>query len=362
METMMRIRFSPRKALLVTALLLAAGCTEKLIKEEQPVPFPPPPSEPRFLYQRSIRGVVDFQRVSFFDKLFGVSVTDDLSKPFDVYASGDKVYISDTGNRQVLVVDLKAEKVQPLGEFGADALQAPTGVRGAPDGTLYVADGTRKLVQVYDAAGKVIRKIGTGKLTNPAGIALNIELERLYVADPKTHTVKVFSTRGEFLFTIGAEGGGGDDGQFVFPSFVAIDRRNGNVYVSDTNNFRIQVFDKDGAFLRKFGELGDAPGYFQRPKGIALDSEGHCYVVENVFNNFQIFNDEGKVLTWVGFGGRRGPGVFYGPSGLYIDEQDRIYVVDALNKRIQVFQYLSAAWKQQNPALYEQLLSRSKAQ
>ncbi|MEW6215345.1 MAG: 6-bladed beta-propeller, partial [Nitrospirota bacterium] len=73
--------------------------------------------------------------------------------------------------------------------------------------------------------------------------------------------------------------------------------------------------------------------------GIGVDSEGHVYVVDSSFNNFQIFNEDGSLLLWVGNVGRN-PGEFYLPTGMYIDREDRIYVSDTFNRRIQVFQYL----------------------
>ena len=72
---------------------------------------------------------------------------------------------------------------------------------------------------------------------------------------------------------------------------------------------------------------------------MALDSEGHVYVVEALFDAIQIFDGAGRYL--LGFG-ERGPGrgQFSLPGGLFIDPQDRIYVGDSYNRRVQVFQYL----------------------
>ena len=81
-------------------------------------------------------------------------------------------------------------------------------------------------------------------------------------------------------------------------------------------------------------------GDMARPKGIAVDSDGHIYVVDAAFGNFQIFNREGRILLFVGQMGHQ-PGQFWLPTGMYINAQDRIYVSDSLNARIQVFQYIS---------------------
>jgi sugar lactone lactonase YvrE len=75
------------------------------------------------------------------------------------------------------------------------------------------------------------------------------------------------------------------------------------------------------------------------PKGVAVDSRGHIYVVDALFDAVQIFDRRGQLL--LAFGGRgTGPGEFWLPNGLFIDSQDRIYVADSYNQRIQIFEYV----------------------
>jgi DNA-binding beta-propeller fold protein YncE len=112
------------------------------------------------------------------------------------------------------------------------------------------------------------------------------------------------------------------------------------VYVADTLNYRIQILDAGGKFVRAFGTQGDRPGEFIRPKGIAVDSEGHVYVADAEFNNFQILTPEGTPLMALGNLGTD-PGQFALIAGLYIDEHDRIYTTEMFHGRIQVFQYIS---------------------
>jgi len=104
-------------------------------------------------------------------------------------------------------------------------------------------------------------------------------------------------------------------------------------------NFRVQVLDPKGHFLLTFGKIGNVPGCFSRPKGIALDSEGHIYVTDAAFNNIQIFDKEGKLLLYFGNFGS-GLADLRLPAGMFIDKDDRIYVADQLNHRIQVYHYL----------------------
>jgi hypothetical protein len=88
--------------------------------------------------------------------------------------------------------------------------------------------------------------------------------------------------------------------------------------VSDTGNFRVQEFTPDGRFVRKLGEVGTSFGKFARPKGIALDREGRIFVVDAAFQNVQIFNNDGQLLTYFA-GPGVGPGELYLPTDISID-------------------------------------------
>jgi DNA-binding beta-propeller fold protein YncE len=103
-------------------------------------------------------------------------------------------------------------------------------------------------------------------------------------------------------------------------------------------NSRIQVFSADGRFLRSIGSLGDGPGHFSRPKGVAVDQAGHIYVVDAVFNNVQIFDDQSRLLLDFGEAGS-GPGQFGLPNGIAINSHNEIFVADAYNHRLQMFRY-----------------------
>ena len=66
-----------------------------------------------------------------------------------------------------------------------------------------------------------------------------------------------------------------------------------------------------------FGKLGDGAGDFDKPKGVALDSAGHIYVVEGVNDVVQIFDQSGRLLLVFG-GSGSGEGQFWLPTGITI--------------------------------------------
>lgn len=333
--------------LLIMPLTLSACAGAKKIDAARF--WPGPPEEPRVAYIKSLKGENDLKKKSYFDSIFGGASDQGIQGPYGVYAANGKIFVTTAaGGGYVLVFD---EQNQTLSSIGQGTLKLPIGVAVAPDGTIFVSDAKLKKIFGFDSSGKPLLSIGANdEFKNPAGLAINRKLGRIYLADSYGHAVYSFDLKGKRLFKFGVRGQ--ENGNLHFPTNIAVDQRNGTVYVVDTQNFRVQAFDQDGNFLRKWGELGDQFGAFSRPKGIGIDSEGHVYVADAGFDNFQIFSDTGELLMFIGSAGNA-PGYFMLPAGLYVDDNDRIFVTDTLNRRVQMFQYLSGKWKQEHPEEYE---------
>ncbi len=70
-----------------------------------------------------------------------------------------------------------------------------------------------------------------------------------------------------------------------------------------------------------WGKHGSAPGEFDVPHSLALDSARRLYVADRANSRVQIFDQQGKFLAeWKQFGR---------PSSVYIDKNDNIYVADS---------------------------------
>lgn len=106
--------------------------------------------------------------------------------------------------------------------------------------------------------------------------------------------------------------------------------------VCDTHYHRVLVFDASGAIVRSFGRLGDEPGAFRYPVGIATDARGHLFVCEYGGNDrVQEFTADGRFVRAFGAFGT-GPDGLQRPSDLAV-VGDRIYVADAINNRVQAY-------------------------
>ena len=336
---------------MMIATVLQFGCAPKTA--EVSFVYPSLPEEPRIAFLKFYTGDITYQKSGFFDFLFGTQGTS-MGQLYGVAAKNGKVYGALFRPPAVVAFDDKEQRVTYLGTRGTGVLSLPTGIALGDGGAVYVADAQEKKIQVYTSEGVHTRSIGNrNELNNPAGIAINNKLQRLYIVESREHKVKVYSLQGAKLFEFGAPGS--EKGQFNGPTNVAVNNRTNAVYVVDTMNFRIQVFDQDGKFLRTFGTPGDLPGQFSRPKGIGIDSEDHVYVVDSAFGNITIFDEGGVLLLYFGNYGQ-GPAEFMFPAGLYIDQDDKIFVADSGNHRIQSFQYLSEKWKKGHPEEYKKYL------
>jgi len=346
-------RFKPsrsRAGLAAIAIIAALGCTSTIGSDAlKPIPFPGPPEEARFYWERTVIGTGAVKILGGEQKLRSLITGEaarggePLSKPFDVAVNRGRVFISDTVRRSVVVLDFVENRSFFVGDTGDDGeLHKPLGVAVADDGTLFVSDGQRKRVMIYDRNGKYRGAVGGEEsFDRPSGLDVNADGSRIFVVDTggvssENHRVRIFDVEsGDHIRDIGLRGS--DAGELNLPRDVSIGPDD-LLYVSDGGNFRIQVFTQDGDFVREWGEPGKHLGQFTRLKGIATDADGNIYAVDSAFGNFQIFNPEGKLLLFIGARStERGPSRFMLPAGIDVDEDGRVYMVDQFFRKLEVF-------------------------
>ncbi len=207
-----------------------------------------------------------------------------------------------------------------------------------PDGSIWVAErcgantcagSNLPPVLRFDPAGKLLKSFGEGLFIFPHGIFVdksgNVWITDSQGKDGKGHQVIKFSPEGKILMTLGKAGVAGDGPDtFNQPSDVVV-AANGDIFVADghggNSNARIVKFTKDGKFIKTWGKKGTAPGEFDTPHALAMDSKGRLFVGDRANNRVQIFDQDGNFIAeWKQFGR---------PSGIFIDKNDIIYVADS---------------------------------
>lgn len=305
--------------------------------------FPPPPDAARIQWLGEFRDSRDLRPArsgweGLQTALRGPLPPIPFSAPHGIAVrDGRYVAIADGAGSAVHVLDLIERSHRYLSGFGDERFVSPIGVAWVRE-HLWVTDaGLRQVIELR-ADGQLVSRFGAPILERPAGIACSSDDDRVYVVDAGSHQIHAYGTTGEGIRSFGGRGGG--SGMFNFPTHVTV--AGDMVWVADTGNFRVQAFDLDGIPILSFGRKGDAAGDLSLPKGVAVDADGHVYVVDAHFENVQVFDERGRLLLAFGEPGS-GPGQFSLPAGIAIDTQDRIWVADSGNHRVQVFQYLRNA-------------------
>ena len=335
-------------ALLVSGAL-ANHADPKVDTEE--LYWPTPPEKARIKFMRSISSPNDLKlkRSSLFKriikKIVGIDDTDSvLVSPYGVTTdSRNRIIVADSKSRLIHVFDPEQKKYFNIKQPKGETFVSLVGLAVDREDNIYVSDSYTGKIHIFDKSGKFVRRLGPdeGQFDRPTGIAIDKDHGRLYVVETRKGRVEVLNLLGQELFKFGTRGYG--DGQFNFPTQICL--KGDRLYVTDTLNARVEIFDLDGNFIAKIGRLGDAAGDFEKPKGVAVDSEGHIYVVEGLHDLIDIFAADGSLLlTFGGTGTNRGQ--FYLPTAIHIDAEDNVYVSDSFNRRVQVFKYL----KDSNPA------------
>lgn len=288
----------------VLALCITAGgiaSAKPTQKDYEFFPSPPDEAHLQFLTAfNSERGMGRNNSRSFMSYVTGQKPREkDICKPYGVAVHNHKLYICDTDYGAVLVADFKSRSMTTFMAHGQGTLKVPLNLAIDAAGNFYVADSGRDQVVIFDKDENYVAAIGKLDEMKPRDVA--VSNDRIYVADIQNHNVHVYDKATQKpLFTIPREPDATNVVRRLFsPTNLALDSK-GRLYVSDTGAFRVQVYDADGNYLRTVGSMGDSLGQFARVKGIAVDRDFRLYAVDAMSQVVQIFNEQGKLLTWFG--------------------------------------------------------------
>lgn len=197
---------------------------------------------------------------------------------------------------------------------------------------VYLLTRVQPPVIVLNKAGEIIDSFGDGVFARPHGIYLSTD-GSIFGVDDAAHTVFRFDKDKNLIGTLGTHGQPSDTGwtpenktvlrsagPFNRPTRIALDV-DGYMYVTDGyRNARVHKFDPHGNLVASWGEPGTAPGEFQTPHGIGVDSKNILYVADRQNHRIQRFDTEGTLIDiWEGF---------HRPSDVWIDKNDTVYVAE----------------------------------
>ena len=197
-----------------------------------------------------------------------------LHKPSGLWCRGGRLYIADTGNDVVRLVDLNGSRIFTFAGSGRTGgggeggparlarLNKPGGVVTDRDGYVYIDDIANNVWRRVDRSGRIRRFAGSGGFGfagdgGPAleadfqeiyGIGIDWTGERLYAADYGNNRIREIHLPTGRITTVagcGAPGYSGDGGdptaaRLCHPVAVCGDRR-GNLFIADAGNQAVRM-------------------------------------------------------------------------------------------------------------------------
>jgi sugar lactone lactonase YvrE len=281
------------------------------------------------------------------------------------------LYIADTGNRKIRLIDLDSLTVSTVMGSGSAAQTDGTGVAASffnpigvavAAGQLYVADYSK--VRVADLVTTAVTTLaggaaagfadGTGAAASfrvTADVAPDATGTNLYVTDALNNAVRKIVIASGVVTTVSGRpfdaNGTGSLGRFYYPYDIAT-TSTGNLWVADYGNNSIRqvtpagdVTTVVGADATTNGTLTDGPAAtagFGALTAIATDSLGNAYVTDS--NSVRKITATGDVTTLAGSGtsgladGTGAAASFSFPAGLAVLANGDLVVADAGNHRL----------------------------
>lgn len=284
----------------------------------------------------------------------------ELSNPEDIFIKNNKIYIADTGNSRILVLDMATGETLSLGDA---LLDMPTGVYVDDDGNILVADYGLDSVVKMSQDGQLIKKyerpssilFGENASYKPRKVVSDKKGNIYVVSEGSYDGIIQLSKEGEFLGYFG--------GNKVFVSFadflenmlftekqkaqlfnkipstfynIAVNKK-GLVY-SVTQGQKGNAIKKHSVsgknILKRAGKMIDEINFVD----LTVGAHDQIYAVTETGLIYE-YDSEGDVLF--SFGGRaistERNGLFTVASGIAVDDSDNVYVLDKERGIVHVF-------------------------
>ena len=229
----------------------------------------------------------DNQRIQLFSSVgeylseFGQSDVVTLNQPSSVaFASSGDIIVLDSG--KIFQFD---ETGQSINTTTNECLKNPCSISIGHDDCLFVCDKGDKAIKVLSSdCKKLLISFSAPDCHTSPEFAI-CHQNKIFVSYFEENCVKVFDTEGQFLFDIGRDRSGVDNGQLIGPLGLAIDNYD-QLVVCNFHNRKLRLFTLDGKFV---GNIPEPDNASYTPHSVAVSNEGHVLVIDILGHSVQVF-------------------------------------------------------------------------
>ena len=211
-----------------------------------------------------------------------------LSRPWGIVIHGGSVYVSCYGGHTVSKFSLtELCCVRRIGGYGSNngEFKYPSQLTTDRIGRVFIADDFNHRICIHDPDLNHLRNITHQSMSRPLDV--KVSRDCLYVLCPFDNPcLLVLTLEGDKLHSLITCGEGMD---VLWPEFFCLDSLN-NFVLSDIKSHSIRVFSTEGNLLHTIGREGHQQGMLYRPRGVAITPNGRIVCVsQNVNYGLQIF-------------------------------------------------------------------------
>ena len=238
-----------------------------------------------FIANRFSHRVEIFSETGEFLSQLGVG---QLSKPYGIAIHGDSVYVSCEKDHTVSKFSLTEMcRVKRIGGEGSNNGQFYNPLQLTTDSIdrVFIADRGNSRICIHDQDLNHLCNITHQSMSHPHDV--KVSRDRLYTLCPYTSPcMHVLTLEGDMIHSLITCGEGMD---VVWPRFFCFDSLN-NFVLSDNESHSIRVFSPKGNLIHTIGREGHQPGMFYLTRGVAITPNGGLVCVSNNVNyGLQIF-------------------------------------------------------------------------
>ncbi|MEN8250956.1 MAG: 6-bladed beta-propeller [Bacteroidota bacterium] len=286
-------------------------------KITDPVYYPTPPDTARIQFLTSYGNSIDItgQQSKFKTFVAGEEKPLPILKPYGLAIHQGKIFIADAAISGFEVIDLEKNTFSYYIPEGRGKLLLPINCFIDADGSMYVSDVNRKQIVIFNKNLEFKGTIGGDENFKPADVF--VFRDTVFVTDPKNNRINVYNKESlQYLSSFPTKAKVGDDNWLYNPLNLFVSE--GKIYITDFGHSRIKIFTTHGEFIGSVGSYGRGFGQLVRPKGIAVDRDKILFVVDAGFQNIQMFDEKNNLLMF--FGGSTGKsGDMYLPAKVTLD-------------------------------------------
>lgn len=207
----------------------------------------------------------------------------------DIFYYKDSIYIL-LGSGSIIIIDkdgnLKKEIDFPKGELLGE-LNSPNGIYVDNTG-IYLCDTGNSRIVIMDLEGKNLRTFGYNTVfsegfVSPNGISKIGK--NFIIIDESTKEIKIFDTDGFYVGNVKNQEK--EESYLVAPEDVFVDTEN-NIYVVDGGASKIEIFTADGK-IKSVGEKGSSKNKFFSLKDIWVD-KNYIYLADTSNKKIKILD------------------------------------------------------------------------